>query len=281
MGKTKIKPIEESKLAGGADQEMAQPSATKVTGAVEHKDKPETEQEVGARQTRSEPTGRASGTLSTGKPTPKQRSKKYLAAQELIDRSKLYPLIEAVELAQKGSYSKFPGTVELHINTNLKSLRGLITLPFASGKKLTILAFGVGAKAAGADIEGDEELLKDITIGKGLNFDIIVTTPEWMPKLALAAKVLGPRGLMPSPKNGTITDDLGKTISELQAGKIEYKTEANGTVIHLAVGKVDQESSQIRDNVKVLFNILGKSKVQNISLSSTMGPGVKVDLNSI
>jgi large subunit ribosomal protein L1 len=210
----------------------------------------------------------------------KKRGKKYLEKIESVDRTRNYPLTEAITLAQTGSYTKFAGSVEAHINTSTKGIRGLVSMPFAAGKKLTILAFGDGAADSGADLVGDDAALEQILKSK-INFDVLVTTPAWMPKLARAAKVLGPRGLMPNPKNGTISENLSKTITEIQSGKMEYRTEPNGTVIHLAVGKVEQDPSEIAANIKALYNLVGKSRIKKITLAPTMGPGVKVDLGSI
>lgn len=223
---------------------------------------------------------------SKTKEAPKQakvkpRSKKYQEVASLVDPNQKYKLTEAIELAKKTAYSKSKGTMEAHINTNFKNIRGLVSLPFASGKKLTILAFGKDAKDSGADFIGDEEKIAELEKGKGINFDVVVTTPEWMSKLAKVARVLGPKGLMPNPKNGTISDDLKKTVAELQGGKIEYKTEPNNQVIHLGVGKVDQPAEEIAANIKLLFSTIGKSKIKKITLSPTMGVGVKVDLASI
>lgn len=208
------------------------------------------------------------------------RSKKYQAKIEEINRSKSYPLLEAIETAQKASYSAFEGTIEVHINTAVKNVRGLVSLPYASGKKLKILAFGKGAGESGADIIGDEDQVKEIERGK-TSFDVLVTTPEWMPKLAKAAKVLGPRGLMPNPKNGTITTDLKKAITEIQSGKVEYKTEKDGKVIHLGLGKVKQPKEEIASNIKLLLITIGKSKIKKVTLAPTMGPSIKLDVSSL
>lgn len=214
---------------------------------------------------------------------PKTRSKKYQKVKSLVDANKKYSLGEAVELVQKVSFVKFPATIEAHLNANVKSLRGLVSLPYSVGKKLIILAFGSGAKEAGADIVGDDTTIETISKGQldKIGADVIVTTAEWMPKLARVAKVLGPRGLMPNPKSGTITENLLKTITELQAGKTEYKTEANGQVVHLGIGKVSQPKEEIAANIKALVNGIGKSKISKITLSPTMGPGIKVDLGTI
>ncbi|TSC65403.1 MAG: Ribosomal protein [Microgenomates group bacterium Gr01-1014_80] len=214
-------------------------------------------------------------------PTSKKiRSKKYQAAAKDLDRSKNYPLSEALDTVKKMSYSKFNGTLEVHINTLQPGIRGLVSLPFAAGKKIRILAFGKGAEQSGADIFGSDSTLENIEKGK-IDFDILITTPEWMPKLAKAARVLGPKGLMPSPKNGTITDDLKKAVEGFQGGKTEYKTEAKAAVIHLGLGKLNQPNEELEANVKTLLQTLGKSRVKKVTLSPTMGPGVKVDLASI
>lgn len=207
-------------------------------------------------------------------------SQKYQEAAAQVEKTREYPIKEAIELAQKSSYSKFPGTIELHMNTTVKNIRGLVTLPFVSGKSLTVLAFGKGAAEAGADIVGTDETITEIEKGK-INFDVIVTTPEWMPKLARVARILGPKGLMPNPKSGTITENLSRAVADLKGGKTEYRTEANGQVIHLGVGKVDQPVEEIAANIKALYIIVGKSKVKKATLAPTMGPGVKINLSSI
>ncbi len=222
----------------------------------------------------------------------KPRSKKYKQSllffdkksQEVDepDKGKLYPLNEAVELTKKLSYSKFVGTMEAHINTINTGIRGLVSLPFVSGKKLQILAFGPnGSIKAGENITlGDDSTIEEINKGK-VNFDLIITMPDWMPKLSKVARILGPRGLMPNPKNGTITNDLKKTIEGFQMGKTEYKTEPKAKVIHLGLGKLNQPTEELSANISVLLQTLGKSRVLKVSLSPTMGPSVKVDLSSL
>src|SRR3989344_2100710 len=208
------------------------------------------------------------------------RGKKYQEKRELVERNKLYSIPEATELVKEVTYTKFDGTLEIHINTNQKGVRGLISLPFATGKKLNIIAFGKGAESSGADIVGDDDKLNEIAKGK-INFDVLVTTAEWMPKLARAAKGLGPKGMMPNPKNGTITTDLKKTVTELQGGKVEYKTEAKANVIHLGIGKVSQPSDELNQNIKLLLSTIGKTRIKKAVISPTMGPSIKLDLSSI
>lgn len=210
----------------------------------------------------------------------KPRSKKYQEIAKDLDRTKAYPLAEAVDMVKKLSYTKFNATLEAHVNTSQTGIRGLVSLPFASGRKLRILAFGKGAGESGADIIGSEETIEEVNKGK-INFDIVVTSPDWMPKLAKVARILGPRGLMPNPKNGTITDDLKKAVEGFQAGKTEYKTEPKAPVIHLAMGKIDQPNEELIANIKALLQTLGKSRVKKVSLSPTMGPSVKIDLTSL
>lgn len=218
----------------------------------------------------------------------KPRSKKYQEASKNLDKTQSYSVTEAVELAKKLSYSKFTGTLEAHINTRVSNLRGLVTLPYASGKKLTILAFGPSTTLRTIDdiIPGDDNTIEEIIKGK-VNFDLVVTTPEWMPKLAKIARILGPRGLMPNPKNGTITTDLKKAVEGFQAGKTEYeqgskilyRTEAKAQVIHLGLGKLDQPTEELAANVTTLLQTLGKSRVKKVSISPTIGPSVKLDLS--
>lgn len=210
--------------------------------------------------------------------TKKVRSKKYQAIIKDLDKSKSYPLTEAVELVKKVSYSKYTGTLEAHINTIATGIRGLVSLPFATGKKLTILAFGKDADKSGADIIGTDETIEQIS---KIKFDLVITSPDFMPKLAKIAKILGPRGLMPNPKNGTITTDLKKSIEGFQSGKTEYKTEPKAAVIHLGLGKLNQPTEELSANIKILIQTVGKTRVKKITLSPTMGPSVKVDLASI
>lgn len=214
----------------------------------------------------------------------KPRSKKYQEAAKDLDKSKFYPLAEAVDMVKKMSYSKFNGTLEVHINTSQTGLRGLVSLPYASGKKLSILAFGNGAEKSGADFVGNENVIEELTkgpsTGSGLNFDLLITTPEWMPKLARAARILGPRGLMPNPKNGTIVsgeNGLKKAVEGFQAGKTEFKTEPKAPIIHLAGGKLSQPNEELIANVKALTAVIGKTRIKKVTLAPTMGPSVKVN----
>lgn len=280
MGKTKTKIIDDSKpqsedkkpskIKGGKS------SVAKAISEVERKSEVnESNDKLGAKQTHSE---RAAQKSSKAKP----RSKKYQQVLNNLDKSKTYPLLEAIDLVKTLNYAKFNSTLEAHINTVQTGIRGLVSLPFAAGKKLRILAFGPSStnlEGQGVTV-GNDETIEQISKGK-VNFDLILTTPEWMPKLTKVARILGPKGLMPNPKNGTITDDLKKAVESFQAGKTEYKTEPKAPVIHLGLGKLDQPSEQLSANVKTLLQTIGKTRVKKVTLSPTMGPSVKVDLSGL
>lgn len=295
MGKTKIALIddyalkEEIKTKKKAISRKVKPEPVKATGEVDQPSvilanddeaHPESKQQDSGIVVNTPPTSDKSDKKVQKPGKAKPRSKKYQEISKDLDRSKTYPLSEAIEMAKKLSYSSFKATLEAHINTSQTGIRGLVSLPFASGKKLKIVAFGKGADLSGADVAGSDETIEEINKGK-VNFDLLVTTPDWMPKLAKVARILGPRGLMPNPKNGTITDDLKKAVESFQAGKTEYKTESKAAVIHLGLGKLDQPTEQLSANVKTLLQTIGKTRVKKITLSPTMGPGVKVDLASI
>lgn len=281
MGKTKMAVMDDSKpeaeVKKQKKEEVIENKAEEAAVDVANNEAGEVAKEEKS-ETKEKKTKKSKASVKKGK--AKYRSVKYKASAEKVEKSKKYPVTEAINAAKESSYSKFDGSLELHLNTSAKNIRGLVSLPFASGKKLKILAFGKGAEDSGADIIGDDAKLNEIIRGI-TGFDVIVTTAEWMPKLARAAKVLGPRGLMPSPKNGTITEDLKKAVTEIQSGKVEYKTEKNGQVIHLSIGKVSQDTDQVIQNTKILFNAIGKTRIKKAVISPSMGLGVKIDLASI
>ncbi len=295
MGRPKIKIIDDSapevEEKKTVKKEKAKSEQVKAGGEVERTTEAnEPNEDQGAKQTPSERTGDTSDALRPDKQVTdkkpqkpgksKPRSKKYQELTKELDRNKSYPLTDAVEAVKKLSYTKFPATLEAHVNTAQTGIRGLVSLPFASGRKLRILAFGEEAEKSGADIIGSDETIEQINKGK-IEFDILVTTPSMMPKLAKVARILGPRGLMPNPKNGTITQDLKKAVEGFQAGKTEYRTEPKAPVIHLALGKLDQPTEELTANIKSLLQTLGKSRVKKVTLSPTMGPSVKLDLSSL
>ncbi|HSX58191.1 MAG TPA: 50S ribosomal protein L1 [Candidatus Saccharimonadales bacterium] len=222
-------------------------------------------------------------------------SERYLKLIKEVDKSKSYPIKEAVELVKKTSSTKFDSTIEAHINVQIDSSKGdqhirtTSTLPHGNGKKVTVIVFGAkNAKAikdAGA-LVGDEDTLEQIEKGK-INFEKVVATPEWMPKLAKVAKVLGPKGLMPNPKSGTVSTEPEKTVSELSSGLVEIKTETS-PIIHVSVGKASFKEKDLEENVESLLEAvkaakpaeLKKELIKSVYLTSTMGPSVKVDLSN-
>lgn len=228
-----------------------------------------------------------------------KKSKRYIANLENIDKSKLYTIEEAVSLVKKTSNTKFDATLEVAMNLNLdvkkadQQLRGAVVLPHGTGKskKILVLAKGEQAKAAtesGADYVGDVDLITKIEKENWFDFDVIIATPEMMPSLGKIGKLLGPKGLMPNPKTGTVTMDVAKAIEETKKGKVNYRTDSFGNV-HGIFGKSSFDEKKLVENLKAFIDVILKSKpttakgnyVKNISISSTMGPGVKIDINSI
>ena len=221
-------------------------------------------------------------------------SKKYQEASKLVEENKLYDLAEAIELVRKTSVTKFDATVEVAIKLGVdpkyadQQVRGAVVLPHGTGKSKTVLVFAKGdkvkeAEAAGADFVGSEELVAKIQAGWS-DFDVAVATPDMMGLVGRLGKVLGPKGLMPNPKVGSVTLDVTRAINEIKAGKIEYRTDKAGN-IHAPVGKVSFDESKLLENVQTLIETLIKVKpsgakgqyVRTITLSTTMGPGVKVN----
>ena len=227
-----------------------------------------------------------------------KKSKRHVANLEKIEKNKLYSVEEAVKLVKETSNSKFDATVEVAMNLNLdvkkadQQLRGAVVLPYGTGKtkKILVLTKGEGAKAArelGADYVGDVDMITKIEKENWFDFDVIIATPDMMPMLGKIGKLLGPKGLMPNPKTGTVTNDVAKAVEETKKGKVNYRTDSFGNV-HGIVGKVSFDDDKLVENLKVFVEAIMKVKpstvkgtyVKNISISSTMGPGIKVDLNS-
>ena len=227
-----------------------------------------------------------------------KRSKRYVANLEKIEKNRAYSKEEAVKLVKETSNSKFDGTVEVAMNLNLdtkkndQQLRGAVVLPHGTGKSKTILVLAKGdqAKAAresGAEFVGDMDMIEKIEKEQWFEYDVIIATPEMMPMLGKIGKLLGPKGLMPNPKTGTVTVDTAKAVEEVKKGKVNYRTDSFGNV-HAAIGKASFEDSKLVENLDAFVEAIMKVKpstvkgnyVKNISITSTMGPGVKVDLNS-
>lgn len=207
------------------------------------------------------------------------RGKRYQRLSAQVSPDKTYPLEEAVKLVKKTSPTRFEATVEVHLSLKKTAtgLRGRLNLPHGSGKSLKVLVFGDTAKSA--DIVGDQELINQISSGSLPQVDIALATPEWMPKLAKVAKFLGPKGLMPNPRSGTVTTDPDKEIKRIKSGQVEYRTETQAPLIHLSIGKTGWEPKKITENLKALLKEVGVHQLTKVVLSSTMGPGIQVDFS--
>ncbi|WP_027371355.1 50S ribosomal protein L1 [Desulfovermiculus halophilus] len=227
-----------------------------------------------------------------------KHGKKYNTSQKLIDRQSRYPMEEGIDLALQSAYAKFDESVDVAVCLGVnpkhsdQMVRGGVSLPHGLGKQIRVIAFCKGekeeeAREAGADAVGGEDLVKKIQEG-WLEFDKAVATPDMMSVVGKIGRILGPRGMMPNAKTGTVTFDLGKAISELKAGKVEFKVDKAG-VVHAPLGKVSFGPEKIQDNLRILLDSLHKAKPSSakgtyfraLALSTTMGPGVKIDPNSI
>jgi len=224
----------------------------------------------------------------------KQRSKRFLDAKKKIE-SREYPIEEAIKLAKEAAPEKFDASLEVHVRLGIdvgksdQTVKGTVNFPHGTGKKINCAVFvsddkvAKEAKAAGADLVGGEELIKKIKKTKKCDFEVALATPDMMRSLAQVAKILGPRGLMPNPKVGTVTDDPVKTLKELQSGKVNFKNDPAG-IIHQMIGKVSFDDAKLVENYNVLFEAVKKSKpnkmkgtyLKGVTLCSSMGPGVKV-----
>ena len=224
-----------------------------------------------------------------------KRGKKYVEAAKLIDRATLYDRDEAIALVKKSATAKFDETIEAHIRTGCdgrhadQQIRGAVVLPHGTGKKVRILVFAKDAKAeeakaAGADYVGGDELIPKIQNENWFEFDVVVATPDMMGVVGRLGRVLGPKGLMPNPKAGTVTMDVTKAINDIKAGKIEYRLDKTN-IIHVPIGKASFTEEQLSDNFQTLIEAIVKARpstlkgqyMKSIVLTPTMGPGVKVN----
>lgn len=223
------------------------------------------------------------------------RGKKYSDSAKLVDKSKLYEPAEALDLAIKTSKAKFDETVELHIKLGVDSrhadqqVRGAVVLPHGTGKVARVLVFAKGdklaeAEAAGADFFGGEELIPKIQNDNWFDYDVVVATPDMMGVVGRLGKVLGPKGLMPSPKAGTVTPDVTKAVNEIKSGKIEYRLDKTN-IIHCPIGKASFGTEKLKENYKTLIDAVIKAKpaaakgqyMRSVAVASTMGPGIKIN----
>jgi large subunit ribosomal protein L1 len=227
-----------------------------------------------------------------------KRGKKYVEAAKLVDRTQAYAVAEAIELVKKTNNAKFDATVEVAFRLGVdpkkadQQIRGAVVLPHGTGKVQRVLVFAKGekakeAEAAGADYVGDADYINKIQQG-WFEFDVIVATPDMMGEVGKLGRVLGPKGLMPNPKTGTVTFDVTRAINEIKAGKVEYRVDKSGN-IHVPIGKASFENEKLVENFNTIFETMLKVKpsaakgtyMKNVTVASTMGPGVKVDPSSV
>ena len=228
-----------------------------------------------------------------------KRGKKYLEAAKTIDRATLYETADAVSLVKKTATAKFDETIEAHIRTGCdgrhadQQIRGAVVLPHGTGKQVRVLVFAKGdkaaeAEAAGAEFVGGEELIPKIQNENWFEFDVVVATPDMMGVVGRLGRVLGPKGLMPNPKAGTVTMDVTKAVQDIKAGKIEYRLDKTN-IIHVPIGKASFTEEQLADNFQTLIDAIVKAKpstlkgqyLKSVTLTSTMGPGVKLNVGKL
>lgn len=234
------------------------------------------------------------GPKPTVRPLIERRGKNYRKVAEQVENGKVYSLAEALELATKTNPAKFDASVEVHVRLGVdprqadQNVRSTVSLPNGTGKTIRVAVFApeaehTAAKKAGADIIGDEDFLKQLD-KEELNFDTLIATPQYMPKLGKYARLLGPRGLMPNPKAGTVATDVAKAVTEAKAGKVEYRVDKQA-IVHLSIGKVSFGADKLAQNAKAFFDSLQAQKpsslkggyVKTTSISTTQGPGIKVE----
>lgn len=264
LEKRKQAKLSEAKSASG--EKAAASSAVESVKAIKNG---EIETEPSLAKATEEQEKKSSKTKSTYSKKAKTEQKafhsqKYQSLLSLVDRTKVYTLNEALDLLEKIQRKKFDETVELHLNTNSSGISGNVTLPNGTGKKTKVAI-------------ADDKLITEIEKGI-INFDVLVATPDMMPKLGKVAKVLGPRGLMPNPKNGTITEKPEEVAKKYEGGQINFKTEAKSPIIHLTVGKMSFGTKKLSENIESLISAVKKSNIVNVTLKSTMSPGIKIKI---
>jgi ribosomal protein L1 len=272
--------------------------SAKAISEAEEKAEKEARKEAGD-TTPTDPEAEAAqkkGPKPITRPRVERRGKKYQEAAKKIETDKVYSLAEALDLATQTSTTKFDSSVEVHIRLGVdprqadQNVRATVSLPHGTGKDVRVAVFApesehAAAKKAGADVVGDEEFTKQLD-KEVLDFDVLVATPQYMPKLGKYARLLGPRGLMPNPKSGTVAADVAKAVSEAKAGKVEYRVDKQA-IVHLSIGKVSFGASKLNENAASFFASLNAQKpsslknvyVKSINITTTMGPGIKVASN--
>lgn len=289
MGKIRIKTIgdeeqekvDAKKAAARAEAKKAKEAAAARqkaadSGAIESEAKQSPDNEIAtSKAPRNDEKKEVKKIINKSQSNKPQHSAKYIAVAKHVDRTKKYNLTEALELLPKLKYSKFDETVELHINTAERGISGNYILPHGTGKETKVVIANNTA-----DPKHVDELVKKIEGGQ-IDFDVLVATPDTMPKLARVARVLGPRGLMPNPKNGTVTPKPEDVAKKFAGGQINFKTEAKFPLLHLSVGKLSFGEKKLADNIKTALAAIQAKQIKNVTLKSTMSPGIKLDTTSL
>lgn len=264
-----VAPDEEAQKAveveEATDTDSAIPAEVAAIHVIEEKPKT-TKEKVVKKETKK--------AVKTTKTEKSKRSKNYLELRSKVEKGKLYLLAEALELVKELSSSKFDGSVEVHMRLNKKkakgsteSSRGTVNLPHGTGKERKVIIL-------------DEKKIDEIFKTKKIDFDVAIASPDLMPKVAKIAKILGPKGKMPDPKSGTVTNDPQRVIEEIKSGKTEYRIDSNG-IIHQMIGKVSWTSEKLTDNAKIIFSIYPKSRIATIFLTASIGPSIPIDTNKL
>lgn len=294
---TAPEPVEEV----AAEEEKTTPKATAKAGKRSAKAVKEVEEKIAKEERKAETVEKSEDAKPRNVVPPtrsrlERKGKKFRKVAEQLEVGKVYSLGEALDLATKTSPAKFDASVELHVNLNVdprhadQNVRDSLVLPAGTGKVVRVAVFAdadgaVKGKKAGADIAGEEELIKILDKGQ-FSFDVLIATPSHMPKLGKYARLLGPRGLMPNPKSGTVTTDVAKAVAEAKAGRVEYRVDSTG-IIHLSIGKVSFGRAKLEENARAILTSIRGNKpssvkstyVKTMHLSTTMGPSITVDPN--
>lgn len=285
MGKIRVKSLGDEEVEQQQQEEARKKAEAKRAAAISEAKRETVEEPKEKAETQSEETREAAPQGEAGSETPKKQkkekfvktkksshSKSYNAVVMKVDKNKTYSLKDALEILPELTRAKFDETVELHINTIETGVSGNVTLPHGTGKKLRIKIIN-----ANEDPKGTDEFVAAVEKG-AIDFDILIATPDSMPRLARVAKVLGPKGLMPNPKNGTVTPKPDVIAKQFEGGQINFKTEAKAPIIHAAVGKVSFGSEKLSENIKVFLKAIPSGKTKNVTLKSTMSPGIRISL---
>lgn len=287
-------PVEEAPVKEGVAK--AGKRSEKSLKEIEEKLEKESRKESGDTTPKDpEAVEKKKGPIPVARPTIERRGKKYQEVAKLVERDKLYSLDEALELASKTNPAKFDASVEIHVRLGVdprqadQNIRSTVSLPHGTGKTIRVAVFAPSdqheaAKKAGADVVGEEEFLQQLD-KEEINFDVLISTPQLMPKLGKYARVLGPRGLMPNPKSGTVSANVANAVKEAKTGKIEYRVDKQA-IVHVAVGKVSFGGAKLHDNAKAFIDSLQAQKptsvkgayIHTVTVTTTQGPGIKVAL---